>query len=454
MDEAERQVAPWSLRRGVFCPLRLVLVPDTGTRTNAKGAGRKGAEPVSGFSGTPTTRSAVADLLSAGLVLRWRAAKGWGMTSLELTQRRYARHLLLPEVGLEGQRKIGRARVLCIGAGGLGSPAALYLAAAGVGRLGLVDDDRVDLSNLARQLLHGTPDLGRPKTESAGDTLRRLNPEVEVVLHCVRFTSANALDLVAGYDLVIDGTDNLPARYLASDACVMLHKPNLYGAVYRFEGQASVLAPHLGGPCYRCLFPEPPAPGSVPSCAEGGVLGVMPGIIGCIQATEALKLILGRGVSLLGRLLLVDVLAMTFRELRLRRDPACAACGPRPTITRLRDYEPTCHLPEASADEVKVQEMKRALDHPELGIRVLDVREDPERLLASVPGTIHVPLSALPRRWAELDPATTYYVHCGAGRRSLQAVALLKQRGFASVKSVQGGLRAWASAIDPRLSAA
>jgi molybdopterin/thiamine biosynthesis adenylyltransferase len=274
--------------------------------------------------------------------------------------RRYSRHLNLPEVGLEGQKKICSASVLCLGAGGLGSPVALYLAAAGVGKLGIVDYDAVDVSNLQRQVLHGTPDVGRPKTQSAKETIQSLNPKVEVVLHDARLSSKNALDIIRLYDIVVDGTDNFPTRYLANDACVLLRKPNVYGAVFRFEGQASLFAPHLGGPCYRCLYPEPPPPGAVPSCAEGGVLGVLPGIIGLIQATETLKLILGQGSSLLSRLLLFDALEMRFRELKLRRDPQCPVCGEHPTITELIDYEAFCgsEPPSISAalhpDEVTV----------------------------------------------------------------------------------------------------
>ena len=261
--------------------------------------------------------------------------------------RRYSRHLSLPEVGLEGQKKICSASVLCIGAGGLGSPIAMYLAAAGIGKLGIVDFDSVDLSNLQRQILHGTADVGRPKTQSAAETLHRLNPHVEVVLHDTRLTSENALDIIRPYDIVVDGTDNFPTRYLTNDACVLLRKPNVYGSIFRFEGQASVFAPHLGGPCYRCLYPEPPPPGAVPSCAEGGVLGVLPGIIGLIQATEILKLILGKGTSLLNRLLLFNALDMQFRELKLRRDPQCPLCGEHPTITQLIDYQTLLRRPAA-----------------------------------------------------------------------------------------------------------
>lgn len=368
--------------------------------------------------------------------------------------RRYSRHLSLPEVGQSGQNKIRSASVLCLGAGGLGSPVAMYLTAAGIGRLGILDFDTVDYSNLQRQLLHGTEDVGRPKTESARDTLRRLNPNVDVVLHDTRLTSANALELIRPYDLVVDGTDNFPTRYLSNDACVLLGKPNVYGSVFRFEGQASVFAPHLGGPCYRCLFPEPPPPGVVPSCAEGGVLGVLPGIVGCIQATEALKLILGRGRSLLGRLLVFDALAMQFRELSLRRDPKCPLCGEHRAITQLIDYEQFCGINDPSTmnaphpDEVTVQDMKRALDDPALGIKVLDVREPDEYQIARVQGTTLLPLSSLPQRFQELDPNQAYYLHCKGGVRSLKALQFLRERGFKSLKSVKGGIAAWSDQID------
>src|SRR5438477_2542452 len=280
--------------------------------------------------------------------------------------RRYSRHLILPEVGLGGQKKICSTSVLCIGAGGLGSPIAMYLAAAGIGKLGILDFDSVDFSNLKRQIIHGTEDVGRPKTPSAKETIHRINPNVEVVLHNARITSENAFDFIRPYDIVVDGTDNFPTRYLTNDACVLLKKPNVYGSIFRFEGQASVFAPHLGGPCYRCLYPEPPPPGMVPSCAEGGVLGVLPGIIGCIQATEILKLALGKGSSLVGRFLLFNALDMKFRELKLRRDTQCPLCGENPSITRLIDYEQFCGInpepesPAVNPDEVSVQEMKRA----------------------------------------------------------------------------------------------
>src|SRR5437667_1078990 len=335
--------------------------------------------------------------------------------------RRYSRHLILPEVGLSGQKKICSSSVLCIGAGGLGSPIAMYLAAAGIGKIGILDFDAVDFSNLQRQIIHGTEDVGRPKTQSAKETIGSINPHVEVVVHNTRISSENALELIAQYDIVVGGTDNFPTRYLTNDACVLLKKPNAYGSIFRFEGQASVFAPHLGGPCYRCLYPEPPPPGMVPSCAEGGVLGVLPGIIGCMQASVILKPALGQGSSLIGRLLLFNALDMKFRELKLRRDPQCPLCGENPTITELIDYEIFCGitpepaLPVASPDEVTVQEMKRALDDPKLGIRVLDVREPDEYQIAHINGVPQVPLSALAQRFTELDPNIHYYIHCKSG---------------------------------------
>jgi adenylyltransferase/sulfurtransferase len=368
--------------------------------------------------------------------------------------RRYSRHLILPEVGLAGQKKICSTSVLCIGAGGLGSPIAMYLAAAGIGKIGLLDFDTVDFSNLQRQIIHGTPDVGRPKTESAKATIQRINPNVEVVLHNTRVTSENALDILALYDIVVDGTDNFPTRYLTNDACVLLKKPNVYGSIFRFEGQASVFAPHLNGPCYRCLYPEPPPPGMVPSCAEGGVLGVLPGIIGTIQATEILKLALGKGSSLIGRLLLFNALEMKFREVRLRRDPQCPLCGEKPSITKLIDYEMFCGIvpppagPVSNPDEVTVQEMKKALDNPALGIRVIDVREPDEQQIARVEGVPLFPLSALPRHFTELDPNQQIYIHCKSGGRSMRALQFLREQGFKYVKSVKGGITAWSDEID------
>jgi adenylyltransferase/sulfurtransferase len=368
--------------------------------------------------------------------------------------RRYSRHLILPEVGLAGQIKICSTSVLCIGAGGLGSPVAMYLAAAGIGKIGLVDFDAVDVSNLQRQIIHGTPDVGRPKTESARDSIRRINPNVEVALHNIRLTSQNALAIIAPYDIVVDATDNFPTRYLANDACVLLKKPNIYGSIFQFEGQASVFAPHLKGPCYRCLYPEPPPPGTAPGCAEGGVLGVLPGIIGCIQAAEILKLALGKGASLIGRLLLLDALEMRFRELRLRPDPQCPVCGENPTITRLIDYEAFCGISDAAAqpasnlDEVTVQQMKQALDDPGLGIQVIDVREADEHQIARVKGVALIPLSELPQRFTELDPNRHIYIHCKSGGRSIKAAQFLREHGYKHVKSVRGGISAWSEEVD------
>jgi adenylyltransferase/sulfurtransferase len=368
--------------------------------------------------------------------------------------RRYSRHLILPEVGLGGQKKICSASVLCIGAGGLGSPIAMYLAAAGIGKLGILDFDSVDFSNLQRQIVHGTEDVGRPKTQSAKETINRINPNVEVVIYNTRISSENALDIIRPYDIVVDGTDNFPTRYLTNDACVLLKKPNVYGSIFRFEGQASVFAPHLGGPCYRCLYPEPPPPGMVPSCAEGGVLGVLPGIIGCIQATEILKLALGKGSSLVGRLLLFNALDMKFRELKLRRDPKCPLCGENPTIKELIDYEVFCGIapepatPATNPDEVTVQEMKRALDNPKLGIKILDVREPDEHQIAHIDGVPLLPMSVLQQRFTELDPNSQYYIHCKSGVRSLRALEFLREQGFKYLKSVKGGINAWADEID------
>ena len=372
--------------------------------------------------------------------------------------RRYSRHLILPEVGLAGQKKICSTSVLCIGAGGLGSPIAMYLAAAGIGKIGLVDFDIVDFSNLQRQIIHGTEDVGRPKIESAKDTINRINPNVEVILHKTRISSENAIELIGGYDIVVDGTDNFPTRYLTNDACVLLKKANAYGSIFRFEGQASVFAPHLGGPCYRCLYPEPPPPGMVPSCAEGGVLGVLPGIIGCIQATEILKLALGKGSSLIGRLLLFNALDMKFRELKLRRDPECPLCGEHPTITELIDYEQFCGIqpelthPAANPDEVTVQELKRALDDPKLGIKIIDVREADEQQIAHISDVPLFPLSTLSQRFTELDPNQQYYVHCKSGVRSMKALKFLQEQGFKYVKSVKGGISSWADEIDPSVA--
>ncbi|HTI70001.1 MAG TPA: molybdopterin-synthase adenylyltransferase MoeB [Candidatus Limnocylindria bacterium] len=368
--------------------------------------------------------------------------------------RRYSRHLILPEVGMAGQRKIRNTSVLCIGAGGLGSPIAMYLAAAGIGKMGIVDFDTVDYSNLQRQILHADADVGVSKADSAKASIQALNPNVEVELHKVRISAENAMDLIRPYDIVVDGTDNFPTRYLTNDACVLLKKPNVYGSIFRFEGQASVFAPHLGGPCYRCLYPEPPPPGMVPSCAEGGVLGVLPGIVGCIQATEILKLALGKGTSLIGRLLLFNALDMKFRELKLRRDPKCPLCGDQPSIKELIDYEVFCGIqpeplnPGQNPDEVTVQDMKKALGDPKLGIRVVDVRDPDEYEIARVAGTVLIPLGTLPQRFTELDPNQQIYLHCKSGKRSMKALEFLRQQGFKYVKSVKGGISAWSDEID------
>ena len=355
---------------------------------------------------------------------------------------------------MAGQKKIKAASVLCIGAGGLGSPIAMYLAAAGVGKLGLLDFDTVDFSNLQRQIIHGTEDVGRPKIQSALETIKSINPNCEVVTYNTRISSENALDIIHPYNIVVDGTDNFPTRYLTNDACVLLKKPNVYGSIFRFEGQASVFAPHLGGPCYRCLYPEPPPPGMVPSCAEGGVLGVLPGIVGCIQATEILKLILGKGTSLVGRLMLFNALDMKFREVKLRRDPQCPICGDQPTIKELIDYEMFCGItPEPSQpaqhpDEVTVQDMKRALDDPKLGVKVIDVREPDEYEIAHIQGVPQLPLSQLGQRFTELDPNQQYYIHCKVGARSMKALLFLREQGFKYLKNVKGGIDAWSDEID------
>ncbi len=369
---------------------------------------------------------------------------------------RYSRHLIMPEVTLDGQRKLKAARVLCIGTGGLGSPIALYLAAAGVGTLGLVDFDVVDFSNLQRQILHGTSDVGRPKLHSARDRIREVNPNVQVELHEALFKSENARGIVENYDLVIDGTDNFPTRYLSNDICVLLRKPNIYGSIFRFDGQCTVFAPHLGGPCYRCMFPEPPPPGMVPSCAEGGVLGVLPGVIGVMQSIEAVKLIMGIGEPLLGRLVHFDALKMRFREFKLRRDPNCPICSDHPTITELIDYDAFCGIPQAAAEEasiapvpaIGVRELKRRLDAKEKFVLV-DVREPYEYEIARIPGARLIPLGELPARLSELDSTDEIVLHCKSGRRSAKALGVLKEAGFARLWNVTGGIEAWADEVDP-----
>lgn len=369
---------------------------------------------------------------------------------------RYSRHLILPEVNVDGQRRIKAARVLCIGAGGLGSPAALYLAAAGIGTLGLVDADQVDASNLQRQILYRTDDVGKPKLEQACSRLRELNPAVEIILHDTRLTSANATEIIAPYDLVIDGSDNFPTRYLSNDVCVFARKPNIYGSVFRFEGQASVFAPHLGGPCYRCLFPEPPPPGAAPSCAEAGVLGVLPGIIGLIQATEALKLILGAGETLAGRLLHFDALKMKFREFNLRRDPACPVCGEAPSIFAPIDYEQFCAGPSAddwfAAPEgvptISVRELKSRMDNKE-PLTLIDVREPYEYEIARIDGSRLIPLGELETHLSELPRAGALVLQCHSGGRSEHATRLLQEAGFENVFNLDGGIEAWSVEVDP-----
>ena len=375
-------------------------------------------------------------------------------TFSEEERMRYSRHLIMPEVTLAGQTRLKAARVLCIGAGGLGSPAGLYLAAAGVGTLGLVDADVVDLSNLQRQILHGTSDVGRPKLESARDRIRDTNPHVDVQLYETRFTSGNAMEIVAGYDVIVDGSDNFPTRYLSSDVCVFTSKPNIYGSVFRFDGQVSVFAPHLGGPCYRCLFPQPPPAGTVPSCAEAGVLGILPGIIGMMQATEAIKLILGVGDSLLGRLLHFDALKMKFREFKLRRDPECPACGEQPTVTELQDYEQFCAPPATENDNalpirsISVAELKRKRDVA-APFTLLDVREPYEYELARIEGAKLIPLHDVAARLDEIGCASDVVVYCHAGVRSASAVELLQRAGFDNVYNLAGGIDAWSREIDP-----
>ena len=368
---------------------------------------------------------------------------------------RYSRHLIMPEVGMDGQLRLKQARVLCIGAGGLGSPVAMYLAAAGVGTLGIVDFDIVDFTNLQRQILHGTNDVGRKKLDSAAETIAAINPNVEIRKFETRLTSANALDIIREFDLVVDGTDNFATRYLVNDACVLTGKPNVYGSIFRFEGQASVFATK-DGPCYRCLYPEPPPPGVVPSCAEGGVLGILPGLVGVIQATEAIKLILGTGDSLIGRLLLVDALAMRFRELKLRKNPDCPVCGTHPTVTHLIDYEQFCGIrgaetpATASIVDMTVEELKQKMDVGDKDLFVLDVREPNEYQICNLGGHL-IPLNDLPKRVGELDASKEIVVHCKMGGRSAKAVDYLKQQGFTNVHNLAGGINAWAERVDPTM---
>ncbi len=370
---------------------------------------------------------------------------------------RYSRHLILPEVGLEGQQKLKAAKVLCVGTGGLGSPLALYLAAAGIGTLGLVDFDVVDASNLQRQIIHSTKDIGRKKLDSAEEKLKALNPALNVVKHDTMLSSANALEILKDYDIVADGTDNFPTRYLVNDACVILGKPNAYGSIFRFEGQASVFATKEG-PCYRCLYPEPPPPGLVPSCAEGGVLGILPGLVGVIQATEVIKLILGKGNPLIGRLLLVDALSMRFRELKLRKNPECPVCGENPTVTELIDYQHFCGiLPETKEEkavkngvpQLSVKEFKQRRDAGE-DVFLLDVREPYEYQIAHIGGTL-IPQNDVPNRLAEIPRDREIVVQCRSGARSQRIAEFLKQSGYPKVVNLAGGILAWSDEIDPKV---
>ena len=368
---------------------------------------------------------------------------------------RYSRHLIMPEVGMEGQLKLKRARVLTIGTGGLGAPLGLYLAAAGVGHLGLVDFDVVDSSNLQRQVTFTTADVGKPKSEAAKARLSALNPAIEIVSYETRLTSENALELFRDYDIIVDGTDNFPTRFLVNDACVLLGKPNVYGSIFRFEGQATVFG-YPGGPCYRCLYPEPPPPGLVPSCAEGGVLGVLPGIVGSIQAMETIKLILGAGEPLVGRLLLFDALAMHFRELKLKKNPECPLCGQHRTVTELIDYEEFCGIrgEEAPAmtngiSEITATELKARQDRGEK-VFILDVREPHEYQICNLNGKL-IPLGELPRRVSELDSSVEMVVHCRSGKRSADAIQFLQTVGFKKLWNLKGGVLAWADEVDPRM---
>jgi sulfur-carrier protein adenylyltransferase/sulfurtransferase len=369
---------------------------------------------------------------------------------------RYSRHLIIPEVGMEGQQKLKAAKVLLVGAGGLGAPLGLYLAAAGIGKIGIVDFDVVDFTNLQRQVIHSTADVGRKKIDSAAEKMQGINPHLTIVKHETALSSENALGILKDYDLVVDGTDNFPTRYLVNDACVLLGKPNVYGSIFRFEGQATVFA-YEGGPCYRCLYPEPPPPGLVPSCAEGGVLGILPGTIGLIQATETVKLILGIGEPLVGRLLLYDALGMRFRELKLRKNPECPVCGEHRTITRLIDYHQFCGVPSPSAPaqetsvdegEIEVTEVKAKLDRGDQFV-LIDVREPHEYKICNIPAAKLIPLGEVPRRLHELDKDADIVIHCKSGMRSAKACGILKQAGFQHVRNMKGGILAWSDKVDP-----
>ena len=369
---------------------------------------------------------------------------------------RYSRHLIMPEVTLDGQKRIKASSVLCIGTGGLGSPIGLYLAAAGVGRLGLVDYDVVDFSNLQRQILHGTDDVGRKKLNSAKDRIKAVNPNVQVDLHDMLFRSENAMQVVKDYDIVIDGTDNFPTRYLSNDVCVLTKKPNIYGSIFRFDGQCTVFAPHLGGPCYRCMFPEPPPPGMVPSCAEGGVLGVLPGIIGVMQALEAIKLIVGIGDPLIGRLVSFDALKLRFKEFKIRKDPNCPICGDHPTLHELIDYDQFCGIPQADAEAAKEMDvptitaidLKQKFDRHDKFVLV-DVREPFEYEITHIPGSKLIPLGELPARLSELDSADEIVLQCKSGSRSAKALRILQETGFRKLSNLEGGITAWSDDVDP-----
>ena len=384
--------------------------------------------------------------------------------------KRYSRHLILPEVGIEGQERIKAAKVLLIGSGGLGSPLALYLTAAGVGTMGMVEFDTVDFSNLQRQIIHFTADVGKHKLQSAEEKLKAINPNLKFIPHPVKLTSENALDILKDYDVVIDGTDNFPTRYLVNDACVMLKKPNVYGSIFRWEGMASVFAPHLGGPCYRCWYPEPPPPGLVPSCAEAGVLGVICGIIGNVQANEAVKLIIGKGTPLMGRLLRFDAMDMSFREYKIPRDPNCPVCGKHPTITALIDYNQFCGIGRGEGagtsgdsiveqkdeqeklgpDDISVETLKKMRDAKEDFILV-DVRNPDEFEISVIEGSVKLPLPDLPQRFKELPKDKLLVLHCKMGSRSMRALKFLRSQGYTKVKNVAGGINAWAERIDPNI---
>jgi adenylyltransferase/sulfurtransferase len=383
-------------------------------------------------------------------------------SSISLTPQeiqRYARHLIMPEVAMRGQKRLKAAKVLCIGTGGLGSPLSLYLAAAGVGTIGLADFDVVDVSNLQRQIIHFTGDVGRPKITSAEEKLKAINPDLNIVRHEHSVDATNAMGLLAGYDVIADGTDNFPTRYLVNDACVLLGKPNVYGSIFRFDGQATVFFPP-DGPCYRCLYPEPPPPDLVPNCAEGGVLGILPGLIGVVQATETVKLILGVGQPLVGRLLLYDALEMTFREMKVRKNPKCPICGPNATIRELIDYQQFCGVRGSEATsssangtsdaEITPYELKALLSHVEPPL-ILDVRNPEEIAICRIAGSTVIPLSELPNRLGELDAARPVVVHCKSGVRSAKAIALLRAAGFSRLQNLKGGILAWIKEIDPSL---